>query len=439
MAYFNNIGKINYEGPNSNKDMAFKFYNPDEKINGRRMEDILKFGVAYWHTFTEDLSDPFGAGTAQRPWDKFSGMDLAKARVEAAFEFYDKLGVPYFCFHDVDIAPEGDSLKETYKNLDEIVAMIKDYQKTSDVKLLWNTANNFSHPRFVHGAASSNSADVFAYAAAKVKKGLEIGKELGGESYVFWGGREGYETLLNTDMKLEMDNLGRFFHMAKDYAREIGFDAQFLIEPKPKEPTSHQYDFDVASGYAFLQNYGLEKDFKFNIEANHATLAGHTFEHELHYARIHDMLGSVDANQGHPLLGWDTDEFPTDIYSTTLAMYEILKNGGLGKGGLNFDAKVRRGSFKADDLFHAHIAGMDSFAVGLKLAQRLLDDGVIEDLISERYDSFNQGIGKEIVEGTTDFKKLEAHALGLGEINLESGSLEKIKAKINQYMLTMYK
>ncbi|MCC4722981.1 xylose isomerase [Salinicoccus sp. RF5] len=439
MAYFNNIEKINYEGPNSNKDMAFKFYNPDEKINGQRMEDILKFGVAYWHTFTEDLSDPFGAGTAQRPWDKFSGMDLAKARVEAAFEFYDKLGVPYFCFHDVDIAPEGDSLKETYKNLDEIVAMIKDYQKTSDVKLLWNTANNFSHPRFVHGAASSNSADVFAYAAAKVKKGLEIGKELGGESYVFWGGREGYETLLNTDMKLEMDNLGRFFHMAKDYAREIGFDAQFLIEPKPKEPTSHQYDFDVASGYAFLQNYGLEKDFKFNIEANHATLAGHTFEHELHYARIHDMLGSVDANQGHPLLGWDTDEFPTDIYSTTLAMYEILKNGGLGKGGLNFDAKVRRGSFKADDLFHAHIAGMDSFAVGLKLAQRLLDDGVIEDLISERYDSFNQGIGKEIVEGTTDFKKLEAHALGLGEINLESGSLEKIKAKINQYMLTMYK
>ncbi|CAM2784435.1 xylose isomerase [Salinicoccus roseus] len=439
MAYFNNIGKINYEGPNSNKDMAFKFYNPDEKINGRRMEDILKFGVAYWHTFTEDLSDPFGAGTAQRPWDKFSGMDLAKARVEAAFEFYDKLGVPYFCFHDVDIAPEGDSLKETYKNLDEIVAMIKDYQKTSDVKLLWNTANNFSHPRFVHGAASSNSADVFAYAAAKVKKGLEIGKELGGESYVFWGGREGYETLLNTDMKLELDNLGRFFHMAKDYAREIGFDAQFLIEPKPKEPTSHQYDFDVASGYAFLQNYGLEKDFKFNIEANHATLAGHTFEHELHYARIHDMLGSVDANQGHPLLGWDTDEFPTDIYSTTLAMYEILKNGGLGKGGLNFDAKVRRGSFKADDLFHAHIAGMDSFAVGLKLAQRLLDDGVIEDLISKRYDSFNQGIGKEIVDGTTDFKKLEAHALGLGEINLESGSLEKIKAKINQYMLTMYK
>ncbi|KIH70655.1 xylose isomerase [Salinicoccus roseus] len=439
MAYFNNIEKINYEGPGSNKDMAFKFYNPEETINGKRMEDILKFGVAYWHTFTEDLSDPFGAGTAQRPWDKYSGMDLAKARVEAAFEFYDKLGVPYFCFHDVDIAPEGDSLKETYKNLDEIVAMIKDYQKTSNVKLLWNTANNFSHPRFVHGAASSNSADVFAYAAAKVKKGLEIGKELGGESYVFWGGREGYETLLNTDMKLEMDNLGRFFHMAKDYAREIGFDAQFLIEPKPKEPTSHQYDFDVASGYAFLQNYGLEKDFKFNIEANHATLAGHTFEHELHYARIHDMLGSVDANQGHPLLGWDTDEFPTDIYSTTLAMYEILKNGGLGKGGLNFDAKVRRGSFKAEDLFHAHIAGMDSFAVGLKLAQRLLDDGVIEDLISERYDSFNQGIGKEIVEGTTDFKKLEAHALGLGEINLESGSLEKIKAKINQYMLTMYK
>jgi xylose isomerase len=438
MAYFTNIDKIKYEGSNSTNPYAFKFYNPSEKIGDKTMEEFLRFGVAYWHTFTADLSDPFGAGTAVRPWDKFSGMDLAKARVEAAFEFFEKLGVPYFCFHDVDIAPEGNSLKETNDNLDTIVAMIKDYMKDSKTKLLWNTANNFTNPRFVHGAASSNNADVFAYSAAKVKKGLEVGKELGAENYVFWGGREGYETLLNTNLKLEMDNLGRLFHMAVDYAKEIGFDAQFLIEPKPKEPTSHQYDFDVASGYAFLQHYGLQDHFKFNIEANHATLAGHTFEHELRYARVHGMLGSVDANQGHPLLGWDTDEFPTDLYSTIFAMYEIIKNGGLGTGGLNFDAKVRRGSFEPEDLFHAHIAGMDSFAVGLKVAQKLIDDKVMDGVIEDRYKSYTEGIGKDIVEGNTDLRKLEEHALGLTEIKNQSGKLELIKAQINQYLLKAY-
>ncbi|MFD1848580.1 xylose isomerase [Oceanobacillus bengalensis] len=438
MAYFNNINNIKYEGATSTNPLAFKFYNPEEKINGKTMEEILRFGVAYWHTFTEDLSDPFGAGTAIRPWDKFSGMDLAKARVEAAFEFFEKLNVPYFAFHDVDIAPEGSSLRESNQNLDTIVAMIKDYMKDSKTKLLWNTVNNFSNPRFVHGAASSNNADIFAYAAAKVKKGLEVGKELGAENYVFWGGREGYETLLNTNMKLEMDNLARMFHMAIDYAKEIDFDAQFLIEPKPKEPTTHQYDFDVASGYAFLQNYGLQDHLKFNIEANHATLAGHTFEHELHYARIHNMLGSVDANQGHPLLGWDTDEFPTDLHTTVLAMYEILKNGGLGRGGLNFDAKVRRGSFTPEDLFHAHIAGMDSFAVGLKVAQRLIDDKVLENIVDDRYKSYKDGIGLDIVEGNTDLRKLEAYALGLTEIKNESGKLERMKATINQYLLTTF-
>ncbi|MCF3942877.1 xylose isomerase [Oceanobacillus alkalisoli] len=438
MSYFKNINTITYEGPKSTNPYAFKFYNPEEEINGKTMEEHLRFGIAYWHTFTEDLSDPFGAGTAIRPWDKYKGMDLAKARVEAAFEFFEKINAPFFAFHDVDIAPEGDSLKESNENLDTIVAMIKDYMKDSKTKLLWNTVNNFSHPRFVHGAGSSNNADVFAYAAAKVKKGLEVGKELGAENYVFWGGREGYETLLNTDMKVEMDNLGRLFHMAKDYAKEIDFDAQFLIEPKPKEPTSHQYDFDVASGYAFLQHYGLEDIFKFNIEANHATLAGHTFEHELHYARIHGMLGSVDANQGHPLLGWDTDEFPTDLYSTVLAMYEILKNDGLGRGGLNFDAKVRRGSFTPEDLFHAHIAGMDSFAAGLKVAQRLIDDNVLEDVIGERYQSYQQGIGLDIVQGNTDLRKLEEYALGLTEIKNESGKLESMKATINQYLLTTF-
>lgn len=438
MAYFTNIDKIKYEGSNSTNPYAFKFYNPSEKVGDKTMEEFLRFGVAYWHTFTADLSDPFGTGTANRPWDKFSGMDLAKARVEARFEFFEKLGVPYFCFHDVDIAPEGNSLKETNDNLDTIVAMIKDYMKDSKTKLLWNTANNFTNPRFVHGAASSNNADVFAYSSAKVKKGLEVGKELGAENYVFWGGREGYETLLNTNLKLEMDNLGRLFHMAVDYAKEIGFDAQFLIEPKPKEPTSHQYDFDVASGYAFLQHYGLQDHFKFNIEANHATLAGHTFEHELRYARVHGMLGSVDANQGHPLLGWDTDEFPTDLYSTILAMYEIIKNGGLGTGGLNFDAKVRRGSFEPEDLFHAHIAGMDSFAVGLKVAQKLIDDKVMDGVIEDRYKSYTEGIGKDIVEGKTDLRKLEEHALGLTEIKNQSGKLELIKAQINQYLLKAY-
>ncbi|RBP37990.1 xylose isomerase [Garciella nitratireducens] len=438
MSYFPNVSKIKYEGPTSTNPFAFKFYHPEEKIDGKSMEEILRFSVAYWHTFTADLSDPFGNGTAIRPWDKYKGMDLAKARVEAAFEFFEKLNVPYFCFHDVDIAPEGSTLRETNQNLDIIVGRIKEYMQDSKTKLLWNTVNNFTHPRFVHGAASSNNADVFAYAAAKVKKGLEVAKELGAENYVFWGGREGYETLLNTDMKLEMDNLGRFFHMAVDYAKEIGFDGQFLIEPKPKEPTTHQYDFDVASGYAFLQHYDLQDDFKFNIEANHATLAGHTFEHELRYARIHGILGSVDANQGHPLLGWDTDEFPTDLYSTTLAMYEILKNDGLGRGGLNFDAKPRRGSFTPEDLFHAHIAGMDSFSIGLKIAQKLIEDKVLENIIEERYKSYTQGIGLDIINGNTDFHKLEKYALELSEIKNESGKLEQIKATINQYLLNVY-
>lgn len=436
--HFENVNKIKYEGAGSTNPLAFKFYNPDEIVGGKRMEDILRFGVAYWHTFVADGTDPFGAATMQRTWDRFSGMDLAKARVEAAFEFFEKLGVPFFCFHDVDVAPEGDTLRETYKNIDEITGMIKDYMSTSKTKLLWNTANMFSNPRYVHGAATSCNADVFAHSAAKVKKGLEVAKDLGAENYVFWGGREGYETLLNTDMKFEQDNLGRFFHMAVDYAKEIGYDGQFLIEPKPKEPTSHQYDFDVATGLAFLHAYDLTNDFKFNIEANHATLAGHTFEHEIRTARMHGMLGSLDANQGHPLLGWDTDEFPTDLYATTLAMYEVLKNGGIGKGGLNFDSKVRRGSFEQNDLFHAHIAGMDSFAVGLKVAQRLIDDKVFENIIEKRYASYNEGIGKKIVTGATNFKELEAYALENDQITNQSGQLEIIKATINQYLLTTF-
>lgn len=435
MNYFNNVSGVKYEGPDSNNPLAFKYYNPEEMINGRKMENLLRFAVSYWHTFTAEGTDPFGNGTMIRSYDRFSGMDLAKARVEASFEFYEKLNVPFFCFHDADISPEGDSLSETFKNLDEITAMIKEYMKSSKTKLLWNTANMFSHPRWLHGAATAPNADVFAYAAAKVKKGLEIGKELGAENYVFWGGREGYETLLNTNMKLELDNLARFFHMAIDYAKEIGFDAQFLIEPKPKEPTKHQYDFDVATSLSFLQSYGLKDYFKFNIEANHATLAGHTFEHELHTARINGMLGSVDANQGDTLLGWDTDEFPTDIYSTALAMVEILKNDGLGTGGLNFDAKVRRGSFDPEDLFYAHIAGMDTFAVGAKVAQRLIEDKVLDNFIADRYSSYTEGIGLEIVEGKADFRKLEKHALQLEKIENKSGRQEQLKAVLNKYIL----
>ncbi|MBT2759574.1 xylose isomerase [Mesobacillus foraminis] len=435
MAYFENIHKIQFEGQKSKNPLAFKYYNPSEKINGKTMEELLRFSVAYWHTFTADGTDPFGAGTMVRPWDRFSGLDLAKARVEAAFELFEKLDVPYFAFHDVDIAPEGSTLRETNQNLDVIVSMIKDYMKTSKTKLLWNTINAFTNPRYVHGAATTNNADVFAYAAASVKKGLEVGKELGAENYVFWGGREGYETLLNTDLKLEQDNLARFLQLAVDYAKEINFDAQFLIEPKPKEPTKHQYDFDVATSLSFLQNYNLQDHFKFNIEANHATLAGHTFEHELRVARINGMLGSVDANQGDPLIGWDTDEFPTDLYSTTLAMYEILQNGGLGKGGLNFDSKVRRASFEPEDLFHAHIAGMDAFAIGLKVANKLIEDKVLEDVVADRYSSFSDGIGLEIVEGKADLKRLEEYALGLGEIKNKSGRQERLKAVVNQYLL----
>ncbi|MCR6107998.1 xylose isomerase [Salipaludibacillus agaradhaerens] len=435
MAYFNDVPKIKFEGYQSTNPFSFKYYDAEEKVGGKSMKDHLKFSVAYWHTLTGDGGDPFGAGTALRPWNHLSGMDQAKARVEAAFELFEKLDVPYFCFHDVDVAPEGSSLKETNDNLDVIVAMIKDYMKTSRTKLLWNTANMFTHPRFTHGAATANDANVYAYSAAKVKKGLEVGKELGAENYVFWGGREGYETLLNTDLKLELDNLAKFYHMALDYAKEIGFDAQFLIEPKPKEPTTHQYDFDVATATAFLHQYGLEQDFKFNIEANHATLAGHTFEHELRVARTSGMLGSVDANQGDTLLGWDTDEFPTDLYSTTLAMYEILKNGGLGRGGLNFDAKVRRGSFAPNDLFHAHIAGMDAFAIGLKVANKLIEDNFFETIVNNRYDTFKSAIGEKITAGNTNFKELEQHALQLDTIEVKSGQVEKIKAQLNQYLL----
>lgn len=433
--YFESANKVLYEGKDSKNPLAFKYYNPDEVVGGKTMKDQLRFSVAYWHTFTADGTDPFGAATMQRSWARYDGMDLAKARVEAAFQLFETLNVPFFAFHDRDVAPEGSTLQETNKNLDVIVTMIKEYMQTSNVKLLWNTANMFTNPRFVHGAATSCNADVFAYAAAQVKKGLETAKELGAENYVFWGGREGYETLLNTNLQLELDNLARFMYMAVDYATEIGYTGQFLIEPKPKEPTTHQYDTDAATTISFLRQYGLDKYFKLNLEANHATLAGHTFEHELRVARVQGLLGSVDANQGDPLLGWDTDEFPTDLYSTTLAMYEILQNGGLSSGGLNFDAKVRRGSFEQDDLLYAHVAGMDAFARGLKVAHKLVEDRVFENVINERYSSFKEGIGLEIVERKANFHTLEQYAFKNPNIVNKSGRQERLKAILNQYIL----
>ncbi|MBN1935399.1 MAG: xylose isomerase [Anaerolineae bacterium] len=433
--FFKGISAIQYEGPKSKNPLAFKYYNPDAKVGGKTMKEHLKFSVAYWHTFKSEGIDPFGSATMIRPWDDIADpMDKAEATMRAAFEFFQKLGVEYFCFHDRDIAPEAGTLRETNQRLDKIVALTKQLMADSGVKLLWGTANLFSHPRYMHGAATTCNADVYAFAGAQVKKALEITKELNGAGYVFWGGREGYETLLNTDMKLELDNLARFMHMAVDYAKEIGFDGPFYIEPKPKEPTKHQYDFDCANALAFLRGYGLEKYFKFNVETNHATLAAHTMQHELRYARINDVLGSVDANQGDPLLGWDTDQFPTDLYVTILAMYEILSMGGFTTGGLNFDAHVRRGSFYPEDLFTAHIAGMDAFARGLTVAHKLLEDGVIEKVIAQRYASFERGIGAQIVADKVGLKELEAYALEHDQITNASGRQEVLEAIVNQYI-----
>ncbi len=433
--YFPQVKKVEYTKEKLKPGLFFRHYNPDEIVGGKKMSDHLKFSMAYWHTMTAEGADPFGVGTGIRPWKVyFDPMEVAKARVYAAFEIMDKLNIDYFCFHDRDIAPEGETLAESNKRLDEIVKLIKKMMDDTGKKLLWGTANLFTNPRFMHGAASSPNAEVFAFSAAQVKKAMEITKELGGQNYVFWGGREGYETLLNTDMGLENDNIARFFHMAVDYAKEIGFDGQFLIEPKPKEPTKHQYDFDSATAMNFLRKYDLDDKFKLNIEANHATLAGHTFQHDLHLARINGMLGSVDANQGDMLLGWDTDQFPTDIYTTTFAMYEVLKAGGLGKGGLNFDAKVRRASFKPEDIFYGHAAGMDGFALGLKIANKMLEDRFLEDIIEKRYSSYQSGIGKKIVDGTVGFRELEKYALEMKEIENESGMQEYLEAMVNEYL-----
>ncbi|GAB6093178.1 xylose isomerase [Furfurilactobacillus curtus] len=441
MAYWN-VDKVPYVGTSNLKSgLGFHYYQPDKMVGGKKMRDWLRFAVAYWHTFDQRLVDPFGDGTAQRPYDKFTDpMDLALAKVDAAFEFYDKLGVDFLCFHDRDLAPEGNTLRETNANLDKVVDKIVEYQKTSGMKVLWNTSNLFSNPRFVEGAATAPYADIFAYSAAQLKHSLEIGKRVGSENYVFWGGREGYESLWNTNMKEEQEHAAKFFHMAKDYANEIGFDAQMLLEPKPKEPTTHQYDTDAATTIAFMKEYGLEDDFKLNLEGNHANLAGHTYQHEIKTAVDAGLLGSLDANQGDKLIGWDIDEYPSDLYETTAAMYEVILNGGIGPhGGLNFDSKPRRSSFEPNDLFYGHIVGMDSFAAGLLVAQRMYEDKVLEDLKDNRYASYKSGIGADIESGKADFKSLEAYAIDKPQSELiaatHSDHLEQIKDTINHYIV----
>jgi xylose isomerase len=436
MPAFPEVQKIKFEGPQSKNALSFKHYNESEAVEGKSMKDHFRFSVAYWHTFRGTGSDPFGPATMVRPWEgPQDNVENAQNRARVAFEFIEKLGAPFYCFHDRDVAPEGKSLAETNKNLDAVVKVLKEEQQRTGIKLLWGTANLFSNRRYMHGAATSPNADSFAFAAAQVKKALDVTKELGGAGYTFWGGREGYFNLYNTDMKRELDHLGRFMHMAVDYAKEIGFTGQFYFEPKPKEPTKHQYDFDSAACINFLRTYGLEKHVKMNIEANHATLAGHTMHHELEYCAAQGFLGSIDANYGDLMLGWDTDQFPTDIYLTTQIMMVLLKIGGFTTGGLNFDAKVRRESFEPVDLFHAHIGGMDAFARGLKIAAAIRKDGVLDRMLKERYASWDTGIGAEIEAGQHSFKSLEKYMLDRGDAAaVSSGRQELIENIINTYI-----
>ncbi|MBN2514061.1 MAG: xylose isomerase [Sedimentisphaerales bacterium] len=433
--FFPEVKKVKYEGPKSKNPLAFKHYNPKEKVLGKTMADHLRFAVCYWHSFKGLGADQFGANTILRSYNVASDpMQKAEQTMQAAFEFFGKLGVNYWCFHDRDIAPEADNLAETNKRLDQIVKLAKKLQKDTGIKCLWGTTNAFSHPRFMAGAGTNPNPHVFAYAASQIKKAMEITKELGGEGYVFWGGREGYDTLLNTDLGRELDHMALLLHLAVDHKKKIGFKGQLYIEPKPKEPTKHQYDFDAGNCFAFLQKYDLVPHFKMNIEANHATLAGHTFHHELAFSAANGILGSVDANRGDLLLGWDTDQFPTDLYDTVLAMYIILKSGGFTTGGLNFDAHVRRQSIDNVDLFYAHVGAMDAFARGLKIASKMLKDKVLDKVIQKRYAGWDTPLGKQIESGKMDFVKLEKYILEKGEPKLQSGRQELLENILNEYI-----
>ncbi|WP_372164682.1 xylose isomerase [Xanthomonas euvesicatoria] len=432
--YFPGIGKIGFEGRDSDNPLAFKVYDANKTIGDKTMAEHLRFAVAYWHSFCGNGADPFGPGTRAYPWDAgTTALNRAEAKADAAFEFFTKLGVPYYCFHDIDLAPDADDIGEYEKNLKHMVGIAKQRQADTGIKLLWGTANLFSHPRYMNGASTNPDFNVVARAAVQVKAAIDATVELGGENYVFWGGREGYACLHNTQMKREQDNMARFLTLARDYGRAIGFKGNFLIEPKPMEPMKHQYDFDSATVIGFLRQHGLDQDFKLNIEANHATLSGHSFEHDLQVASDAGLLGSIDANRGNPQNGWDTDQFPTDLYDTVGAMLVVLRQGGLAPGGLNFDAKVRRESSDPQDLFLAHIGGMDAFARGLEVANALLTASPLEQWRAERYASFDSGAGADFAAGKTTLADLAKHAAGNAPQQI-SGRQEAYENLINQYL-----
>ena len=433
--YFPEVSKIQFEGKDSKNDLAFKHYDPDAEVEGKKMVDHLRFGAAYWHCMRNPLADPFGPGTALMPWDDGTdSVENAVKRTHVFFEFLDKVGIDYYCFHDRDVAPELPTLAESNKALDAVVDELEKLQGETGKKLLWGTACLFAHPRYAMGAATSPYVDVFAYSAAQVKKAIEVTHRLGGEGYTFWGGREGYGSIINTNMKRELDHLAGLLHMAVDYKKEIGFEGQFYIEPKPKEPTKHQYDSDSAACLNFLREYDLLDHFKLNIETNHAILAGHTVEHELQVAAAAGALGSVDANAGDELLGWDTDQFPTNIYDTTKVMLVLLEMGGFTTGGLNFDSKRRRESHEPVDLFHAHVGGMDAFARGLKNAAAIRADGRYQAFLDERYSSWNGELGSKIEAGNANLAELESHALSAEPGTLPSGRQEMLENLINNFI-----
>ncbi|MDH2925069.1 D-xylose isomerase [Nicoletella semolina] len=435
-SYFNNIAKVNYEGESSTNPFAYKHYNSEQVILGKTMAQHLRLAVCYWHTFCWNGSDMFGVGALDRQWQKVADpLGGAKQKAEIAFEFFSKLGLPYYCFHDVDIAPDAPTFKEYQYNVNTIVDLLAQKQAETGVKLLWGTANCFTNPRYMSGAASNPNPEVFAWAAAQVVSAMEATKKLGGENYVLWGGREGYETLLNTDLKREREQLGRFMQMVVEHKHKIGFKGTLLIEPKPQEPTKHQYDYDVATVYGFLKQFGLEKEIKVNIEANHATLAGHTFQHEIASAATLGIFGSIDANRGDPQSGWDTDQFPNSVEENTLVMYEILKAGGFTTGGFNFDAKIRRQSIYPDDLFHAHIGAVDVLALSFKRAAKMIEDETLQKLVNARYSGWDSDFGKKILSGSASLQDL-ANKVAAEELNPQpvSGQQEYLENLVNSYI-----
>ena len=432
--YFENIGKIPFEGTGSKNPMAFHYYEPERVVMGKKMKDWLRFAMAWWHTLCAEGSDQFGPGTKSFPWnDAADPVEAAKHKVDAGFEFMQKMGIQYYCFHDVDLCAEADTVEAYEKNLKEIVAYLKQKQAETGIKLLWGTANVFGHKRYMNGASTNPDFDVVARAIVQIKNAIDATIELGGENYVFWGGREGYMSLLNTDMKREKQHMATMLRMARDYARAKGFKGTFLIEPKPMEPTKHQYDVDTETVIGFLRANGLDKDFKVNIEVNHATLAGHTFEHELACAVDAGLLGSIDANRGDYQNGWDTDQFPIDHFELVQAMMQIIRNGGLGTGGTNFDAKTRRNSTDIEDIFIAHISGMDAMAKALLSAADLLENSPIPAMVKERYASFDTGLGKKFEEGQMSFEEAYAHGKAVGEPKQTSGKQELYEAIVAMY------